>query len=133
VEKVKITQINKLLFIDISLWSKKENKYRNMSVAIDTGASITTISEYILNSLGYKKTVMHFKITTASSSVEVQERHIHKLKLGNIEFSNIKVYAHNFPEETFIDGVLGMDVLENFNFKVDLDNHFLELDKRNLL
>ena len=42
----------------------------------------------------------------------------------------MEVYAHNFPDECFSDGVLGMNILEKFNFTVNLDENILELEKR---
>ena len=39
-------------------------------------------------------------------------------------------YIGSIPDECFSDGVLGMNILDKFNFKVDLDQNFLELEKR---
>jgi hypothetical protein len=43
---------------------------------------------------------------------------------------DIEVYAHNFPDECFSDGVLGMNILERFNLSINLDKNIVEFRKR---
>lgn len=52
------------------------------------------------------------------------------LKLGNTVLHNIEICTHVFPDECFSDGVLGMNVLELFNFRVDLTQKIVELETR---
>ena len=47
-EKLRISRISGLIFINVELWSDIENTYRDMAILLDTGASITTISNFIL-------------------------------------------------------------------------------------
>jgi len=42
-ERLKISKVGSLMFVDIGLWSIRESKYRNMAILLDTGASVTTI------------------------------------------------------------------------------------------
>jgi aspartyl protease family protein len=118
------------MFIDIRIWSVEECKFRKMSIMIDTGASVTTISDYILTGIGYTGGGKPIMVTTASGVVEVQTKTIEKIKIGALELSDINVYAHIFPDECFSDGVVGMNILEHFNFRVNLDDNILELDER---
>ena len=43
---------------------------------------------------------------------------------------DVEVYAHNFPDECFSDGVLGINVLERFNFSIDFDENTIVLVQR---
>lgn len=129
-ERLRVTRVGGLMFVDIELWSIKENRYRNMSILLDTGASVTTISDFILTSLGNINSGKEIRVTTASSTILVQTKKIAKIRLGSIELMDVEVYAHDFPDECFSDGVLGMNILEQFNFKVNLDENIIELDKR---
>jgi clan AA aspartic protease (TIGR02281 family) len=129
-ERIKIIRINGLMYIYINLWSLKENKYRNMFIMIDTGASITTISEFILSGLGYSNKGNDIMVTTASGTIKVQSKYIFKIKIGSTELKNVEVYAHNFPDECFSDGVLGMNILEQFNLTINFDEDNISLDKR---
>ena len=44
---------SRLLMTDIDVWDKYKNAYSNLSIAIDTGVNITTISRSILFQAGY--------------------------------------------------------------------------------
>lgn len=129
-EILKISRISGLMFVDIDLWSVKESRYRTMSILIDTGASVTTISDFILSNIGYTSAGQPVTITTANGAVQVHSKTISKMKIGSIEMENVSVYAHNFPDECFSDGVIGMNILENFNFRINLDHNLIELEKR---
>ena len=128
--KVKLSRVSGLLFLNIGLWSVSERKYRDMAILLDTGASVTTISERILSSLGYENPGNSVIVTTASGVISVRTKTIDKLRIGSLELEDINVYSHSFPDECFSDGVLGMNVLDMFNFKADLDNLIIELETR---
>ena len=130
-EKLRINGISGLLFVDIELWSDADNTYRDMSILLDTGASVTTISDFILTGIGYGSYGKTINVTTASGTISVQTKTIRKIRIGSVEIDDVEVYAHDFPEECFSDGVLGMNVLGLFNFKVDMDRNILELELRN--
>jgi len=131
--KVKLSRVSGLLFLDIGLWSTRESKYRNMAIMLDTGASVTTISENILSSLGYTSPGKSILVTTAGGAVKVNTKPVEKMKIGAIEIENVDVYSHTFPDECFSDGVLGMNVLDHFNFKVDLDAQIIDFETRKMI
>ena len=128
--QVKLSRISGLLFLDIGLWSVKEKKFRNMAILLDTGASVSTISKHILASLGYRESNEKTLVTTAGGPINVSSITIEKIKVGIVELSDVDVYSHIFPDECFSDGVLGMNILNLFNFKVDLDHEIIELESR---
>ncbi|MDR1705622.1 MAG: retroviral-like aspartic protease family protein [Clostridiales bacterium] len=97
---------------------------------LDTGASITTISRMILLRLGYSAGGKITTITTGSGQETVAVYSIPKVKIGLTELTDVEVYAHDFPEESYVDGVLGMNILENFNFAVNLDENIIKLERR---
>ena len=87
-----------LVMVDIGLWNKKRNAFSKMSITVDTGASVTTISTDILFRAGYDITFGTTKrITTASGIEYVKEIVIEKIKLDTFEMSDVLVYAHTFP------------------------------------
>ena len=87
--KLKLSKVSGLLFLDIGLWSLKERKYRNMAILLDTGASVTTISDQILSSLGYTNTGNPVVVTTASGAIRVISKTVEKIQLGTIELEKI--------------------------------------------
>ena len=117
-----------LVMVDISVWDKVIDGYSQMSITVDTGATVTTISTDILHRLGYDTISGKKKrIITASSVEYVSTVTISKMKLGEIELENIDVYAHTFPESSFSVGVLGLNVLKNFDVSFLFSKNEIEI------
>ena len=117
-----------LLMVDIKLWNKRKNAFSNLAIVLDTGASMTTISKDILYRAGYSISEGATKrITTASAMEYVQEVTIDKIALGKYEMRDVLVYAHTFPQESFSSGVLGLNVLTNFDVNLIFSKKMVEL------
>jgi len=120
-----------LIMIDVHLWNINRQNYDQMLITIDTGASVTTVSSDILVKLGYDVALgENRRITTASGVEYVKSINISKLKIGNFELSDIEVYAHSFPQESFSLGVLGLNVLRNFDVNLLFSKGRIELLER---
>ena len=130
-EKLAINMINDLIYVDIELYSLKDSKYYTMAVLLDTGASVTTVSDFVLNGLGYCTENRTKTVRTANGNISVCEVVVSEIKLGSLSLANISVDAHTFPYECYFDGILGMNVLCNYNLNIDFDNCILELRERN--
>ena len=116
-----------LLMSEIKLWDKNRNAYGNFSIMIDTGASVTTISNDVLYLAGYDITSGNRKrITTASGIEYVREVVVDKIKMENYEINNVLVYAHTFPQESFASGVLGLNVLSMFDVNLLFSKNLIE-------
>lgn len=102
--------------IDVKLWSRVKNTYRTASLFLDTGAAVTTLSKDILHILGYESHSKEKKrITTASGIEYVDEITLDRIMIAGFELTDIRAYAHTFPQESFSDGVVGINVLVNFD------------------
>lgn len=105
-----------LVMVDISIWNRSVSNFSQMPITVDTGASVTTVSSDILHKLGYDISSGKVRRVITASSVEyVRSVIIDKLRLGAIEIEDVEVYAHTFPESSFSLGVLGLNVLRNFD------------------
>ena len=118
------------LSVYADFWSRTKSKFISGLFTFDTGASVTTISKDILFDLGYDvisgKT---HKITTASSIEFVREVTIDRIRLGECELDGITVYAHTFPEESLTTGVIGLNVLTQFDINMLFSKKLIELIK----
>ena len=118
--EISMEPMGNMVMLDVELWSKKVNRFRNMMVVFDTGASVTTISKDILYQLGYDvSTCEKARITTASGIAYVDVVKLEKLKLGTLTLENVEVYAHTFPEESFSLGVIGLNVISKYRVTLD--------------
>jgi len=119
-----------LVMTDIRLWNKKKDAYSKISIAVDTGASVTTISKDILFRAGYNIAERNIRrITTASGVEYVQEIYVDKIMLDNLEINNVMVYAHTFPQESFSSGVLGLNVLSGFDVNLLFSKKLIVMTK----
>ena len=127
---MKFNTLSNLVMVDIKLWNKKKNAYSKLSITVDTGASVTTISSDILIRAGYDVSQGQTKkITTASGTEFVKEIIVDKIQLDNIVLNNVIVYAHTFPQESFSTGVLGLNVLAEFDVNFLFSKGIIELIK----
>jgi predicted aspartyl protease len=55
------------------------------------------------------------RMVTASSIEYVEPVILPKLKIGNYVIEDVQVYAHTFPEASFSLGVLGLNVIRQFD------------------
>jgi predicted aspartyl protease len=112
----------------IKIWNKEISAYSPMYIALDTGASITTLSKDVLHLAGYDVFGgVTRRITTASGVEFVKEVTIDRLMLGGIVLNDVMVYAHTFPQESFSSGVLGINVLSLFDVNLLFSKQIIEL------
>ena len=107
------------LSIQANFWDKSKQKFRKGLFTFDTGASVTTVSKDILHNLGYDVTNGKLEqITTASGIEYVREVSVDRINLGEFELEHVLVYAHTFPEESLTTGVIGLNVLSQFDINM---------------
>lgn len=89
---------------------------RAIRLVFDPGAHRTILATMLTDYLGYKATHQSKRVTT--SSVAGKEYGytliIQKLTVLSFEFSNVEVASFDLPERYGIDGLLGLDLLEQF-------------------
>ena len=116
-DNLKMQFLGGTLYVDIEIWDARTKEFKTAFLNFDTGATVTAISADVLDELGYDTSNgKSVKITTASGTATVQEVIIKKLRIGtNYTLEYVKVYAHNFPDESFMTGVIGLNVLSQFD------------------
>jgi clan AA aspartic protease (TIGR02281 family) len=105
--------------VTVKIWNYITDDYSSLTLVLDTGACTTTISNELLSRAGYDCSGDSYSnIITASGIEQVDVLRIPKIKLGQFSLNNTEVYVHDFPEESLISGVLGMNVLEQFDVEL---------------
>ena len=118
------------LSVYVNFWDANIKKYRIGLFTFDTGASVTTISKDVLFDLGYNVVEGKVRpITTASSVEYVREVIVDKIQIGGHELNNVMVCAHTFPEESYTTGVIGLDILSQFDISLLFSKRLIELIK----
>ena len=112
----------------------KANFYRyTETLLVDTGASTTAISHAVFIKLptSEKEFIGRFSVQTAAGSIEAPLYKLSAIGLDGITLNNVSVIV--LPDESFpgkFKGLLGMNVLRNFDFRFDPETQnklFLQL------
>lgn len=97
-----------------------------LRLMIDTGASYIYIDEDKATSLEVLKDI---QLQTAGEEVEAKLCVASTMQVGSVELHNMKVTVAPFKREG-IDGLLGMNFLNKFDFIIDQKNNKLYLNKK---
>lgn len=96
------------------------NGSRDLQLALDTGAAMTLVVPEVLDGLGYSARDGD-KITSISGANAAPEQgyrlRVRRFQALGFGFDDFRIHAHELPDYG-VDGLLGIDFLEKFDFEV---------------
>lgn len=107
---------------------KAKVEHTNVTLLVDTGASITTINTNKIQYLKVLKAGVLFH--TAGGDIRETMYQAESFSIGETTLSNFKIAGSQFMAGVS-DGLLGMNFLGNFKFKIDQREAILYLGKKN--
>jgi predicted aspartyl protease len=107
-----------LMIVTARVWGAQE--FREVLLVIDTGASATSIEPAILEALGYssRNAIMRTRVPSPAGVQHGQLFRVSRFYALGTELSSFVVQALALDDEYGVDGLLGMNFLENYNFTV---------------
>ena len=107
---------NGLIVLRLTVGGTNVDSFRNVRVALDTGASTTLIPTKIALDLGYDlSSPKEEEEIITDSGIELMKRiTVRKLTAIGETVENIDVLCHDLPADAIIDGVLGLNFLAHF-------------------
>ncbi len=97
---------------------------------VDTGTNTTLIDPRLATELGLTPRD-RLKLTSLASATDVPRYYLQTFRVGPASISNQEALAIPLPQLTALDhkirGVLGMNFLLQFSFRLDYEHHVLEL------
>ena len=102
----------------------------SVTLLIDTGASMTAMSENAFNKLNYSGEAVEQDrriFRTASGVVQGTVFTVPELILGTRRLKNTQIAVIDFGRERGIEGLLGMNILGQFRFQIDQERSELLL------
>ncbi|MDE0086324.1 MAG: retropepsin-like aspartic protease [Candidatus Poribacteria bacterium] len=126
---ISFNPIDELIVLRLTVGGINTDDFRNVIVALDTGASNTSIPTKVALDLGYdlsnpKQVVL---LTTGSGIVPAKIITARKLTAIGESVENIDVVCHDLPFGSTIDGVLGLNFLSHFDIKISFSTGIIEL------
>jgi predicted aspartyl protease len=117
-----------LIVVKARLWGAEGKA--TLSLALDTGATGTLISQTRLIELGYDTSTnkeLH-QITTGSGTEFVPVISLDKIAALDQEQSAFSVLCHNLPPSAGVDGLLGLDFFRGQTLNIDFRTGLITLD-----
>ena len=99
---------DELIVLRLTVDGINADDFRNVGVALDTGASDTSIPTKVALDLGYdlSNPKHSVRLTTGGGTVPAKIITVRKLTAIGEAVENIDVLCHDLPAESTIDGVL---------------------------
>ncbi|WP_299075166.1 TIGR02281 family clan AA aspartic protease [uncultured Paraglaciecola sp.] len=102
-----------------------------VSLLIDTGASVTAISTHYFENLSnrYKINYMgSFNMNTAAGRIMARMYQFRELAIGHVTVKNLPVVILPMENMENADGLLGMNFLREFDFKIDQNKSLIYIE-----
>ena len=127
--RVPFTRMRRLIVLTLEVGGINGNDSDLLPVALDTGASNTTIPPKVATALGYDLSTpkQEVEIITGGGIVSAKIITVRKLTALGQTVADIDVLCHDLPENSIIDGLLGMNFLEHFDIGISFSTETIEL------
>jgi aspartyl protease family protein len=108
-----------LIIVSAQLWGPAGDTFAQL--ALDTGATLTTLSAAVLVTVGYDPAASptRVRVTTGSGVEYVPSMVIAQIEALGQQRTNFPVLCHTLPPSAAIDGLLGLDFLRNHRLTID--------------
>ena len=128
-QRIRFQPVSNLILIPIKVTGIDGNNFRDIEVALDTGATTTSIPIYVVSALGYNvsnpKSIV--EVVTGSGVEEAPVIEIKGLTAIGQTIENIEVMCRDLPVEAPVEGVLGLNFLMNFDVHISFSKGTIEL------
>lgn len=128
-QRIRFQPVSNLILIPIKVIGIDGESFRDIEVALDTGASTTSIPIYVASALGYStsdpKSIN--EIVTGSGVEEAPVIEVKALTAIGQTIENIEVICLDLPLEVHAEGVLGLNFLLNFDVNILFSKGIIEL------
>ena len=108
-----------------------------VKISFDKGASVIVVDVLIKHKTRRKKVRMAFDTgatymmipwEVAESIEKVLVVELLHVRIGNTEASSVKAMVHDLPPKSYVDGLLGLSFLRNFNLHINFKDGYFELN-----
>ena len=118
-----------LIVLPITISDINADIFRDVIVALDTGATITIIPTEIAVALGYDpaNSNRQMQLLTASGTTSTKLITVRKLTAVGETIEDVDVLCHDLPGNSGIKGLLGLNFLKHFELNISFSTGTIEL------
>ena len=119
-----------LILLSMKVEGVDGSNFRDVWVALDTGASTTSIPIQTALDLGYDPYHPKYykEIITGTQVENIPVIEVKKIIAIGQPVENIEVLCHDLPQELRVDGVLGLNFLSKFNINISFARGSIDID-----
>ena len=127
---VRFNPISDLIQLSMKVEGVDKSEFRDVSVALDTGASVTSIPTKTALDLGYDPYHPKYykEIITGSKIESIPVIEVKKIIAIGQPIENINVLCYDLPQELRVDGVLGLNFISNFNINISFSRGSIDIE-----
>lgn len=116
--------------VSIFVILSNENNKRALKMALDTGATYTTIPWETAQALGLKPEISidNTDMITSSGIERAPLLTIKEMIVLDKKAENVKVIVHDLPQRSQVDGLLGLSFLKHFKVTLNFNEGYLEIE-----
>ncbi len=116
--------------IPIKVRIEGERDAKKIDMALDTGATYLMLPWEISEILGYEPELSPGRINmiTASGVEKVPLITLKAVSVLGKSANNVQAIVHDLPQESYVDGLLGLSFLKNFRICLDFKKGVLEIE-----
>ena len=128
-QKIRLQPVSNVIAIPIKVIGIDGNSFLDIEVALDTGATTTSIPIYVASALGYNisKPKRIEPVVTGTDVKKVPVIEIKALTAIGQTIENIEVMCFDLPLEAPVEGVLGLNFLMNFDVNISFSKGIIAL------
>ena len=121
--ELEIEHFNQSIMIHSKIWNKGKEGFSKCDMVFDTGASMTAIDTRVAMRAGYSlKNAKEVVVNgIGKSNIPAKRLTLINLELGGIELGPVLIDVLDFPEDSNVSAVLGMNVIKHFRMTADFD------------
>lgn len=121
----KFDPLTPVIVLDVEIEGSTEKTTKRM--AFDTGATYILLPWEVAELIGYEDSKEKTTLITASGVELAPIVTLKSVAVLGKKVKNVKAVIHDLPPRSYVDGLLGLSFLRNFNINLNFKEATLEL------
>ena len=123
---------DKQIIIDCVIYGINSTNFRSISLVLDTGATISGISENIAVELGYDPSQLDRfeEFATAGGTQKLPMVTVSQIDIAGSKYKDFTLLCNRYFDDNYIDGVLGLDFLINYDILINFTDGYIQITER---